>query len=194
MNFYSLPQPRQRMIAGLLLAGVAAAAAVLAVLPAMDHVRAREGAIRAAEADLARWQGIAASRAVLQAGMNDPEAAARSAALTLPASTEAQAAATVQATIRRILSDASADLKSIQPLESRSRGSLQESGVRIVALATQRQLDAALFAIEHSSPRLFVREANIQVSGATRRPGDVVEEPVLQVRLDVFAFALRETD
>ncbi|MFN3312441.1 MAG: type II secretion system protein GspM [Hyphomonas sp.] len=192
MNLYALPRSRQQLIAGLLLAGAAIVGAILVVLPGLDHVGAKHAAIRAAEADLVRWQGIAASRDVMLAAASDPETGSRSAALALPPLTDTQAAATVQAAIRRILLDAAADLKSIQPLETRSRGELQEAGVRIVALATQRQLDDTLFAIEHSSPRLFVREANIQMAGGSRRMGDAAEEPVLQVRLDVFAYAMRE--
>lgn len=192
MNLYSLPRNRQQLIAGLLLVAAAALIMLFAVLPALQHIEARRSAIAAAEADLARWQGIAASRDIMLAAEGDPETGARASALALPALTDAQSAATVQAAVRRTLSDAQADLKSIQPLEIRSRGHLQEAGVRVVAMATQRQLDDALFAIEHSSPRMFVREANIQMAAGNRRVGDVAEEPVMQVRLDVFAFALRQ--
>lgn len=192
MNLYALPRDRQRFIAGLLLSGAAIMAAVLVVVPGLEYAGTKHAAIRSAEADLARWRGIAASRDVMLTAASDPETGSRSAALALPSLTDTQAAATVQAAIRRILLDAAADLKSIQPLETRNRGELQEAGVRIVALATQRQLDDTLFAIENSSPRLFVREANIQMAGGSRRMGGASEEPVLQVRLDVFAYAMRE--
>lgn len=191
MNLYHLPRDRQRMLAAGLLALAIAAGAALAIAPVVDLVSAKQAAIRTAEAELGRWQGIAASREVMEAASTDPMAGTRSAMLALPASTDAQAAASVQASVRRAFSDASADLKSIQPLEARNRGGLQEAGVRVVALATHRQLQDTLFAIENSSPRMFIREANIQMAGGSRRMADDPEAPILQVRLDVFAYALK---
>ncbi len=59
-------------------------------------------------------------------------------------------------------------------------------------MATQRQLDDPLFALDHSNPRLFIREANFQLSSGSSRMGGEAQAPVLQVRLDVFAYALPE--
>jgi Type II secretion system (T2SS), protein M subtype b len=94
--------------------------------------------------------------------------------------------------VRRMLGDAGADLKSIQPLDARGAGSLREAGVRVIALATQRQLDDTLFALDNSNPRLFIREANFQLASGSSRDGESREAPVLQVRLDVYAYALPE--
>jgi hypothetical protein len=91
-----------------------------------------------------------------------------------------------------MLGDAGADLKSIQPLDARGAGSLREAGVRVIALATQRQLDDTLFALDNSNPRLFIREANFQLASGSGRDGESHEAPVLQIRLDVFAYALPE--
>lgn len=193
MNLYRLPRPRQQMIAAGLLAGALAVAAFGIAAPLMDVHASKKEAIRKGEAELARWRGIAASGEVMQAASTDPATNVRTSALALPASTDAQAAASVQAIVRRMLGDAGADLKSVQPLDSRMSGDLREAGVRVVALATQRQLDDTLFALDHSNPRLFVREANFQLaSGGTSRVGDKAQEPVLQVRLDVYAYALPE--
>jgi hypothetical protein len=153
----------------------------------------KRDAIRKGEADLARWRGIAASAEVMEAASNDPSANVRASALALPASTDAQAAASVQAMVRRTLANAGADLKSIQPLDARGAGLLREAGVRVVAVATQRQLDETLFAIDNSNPRLFVRDANFQLaSGGARTGSEQVQEPTLQIRLDVYAYALPE--
>lgn len=191
MNLYRLPRDRQRLLAGALFAATLAAAGVALVLPAAEFVMGKHAAIKTAEGELVKWQTIAASRDVMQAAVDNPAAGNRALALALPASTDAQAAASVQASVRRALSDAEADLKSIQPLEARNRGALQEAGVRVVALATHQQLQDTLFAIENSSPRMFVREANIQMAGGSRRMADEAEAPILQVRLDVFAYALK---
>lgn len=191
MNLYHLPRDRQRLFAAGLLALAIAAAAALAIAPVVELVSGKQASIEAAETELVRWQGIAASRDVMEAAASDPMAGSRSAALALPASTDAQAAASVQASVRRAFADASGDLKSIQPLEARNRGGLQEAGVRVVALATHQQLQDTLFAIENASPRMFIREANIQMAGGSRRSADDPDAPVLQVRLDVFAYALK---
>ena len=191
MNLYRLPRDRQRLLAGTLFAATLAAAGVALVLPAAEFVMGKHAAIETAEGELVKWQTIAASRDVMQAAVDNPAAGNSALALALPASTDAQAAASVQASVRRALSDAEADLKSIQPLEARNRGALQEAGVRVVALATHQQLQDTLFAIENSSPRMFVREANIQMAGGSRRMSDEAEAPILQVRLDVFAYALK---
>jgi general secretion pathway protein M len=193
MNFYSLPRTRQRQIAaGILVAALALTGLAIAA-PVASMVGEKRNAIRKGEADLARWRGIAASAEIMEAASNDPSANVRASAVALPASTDAQAAASVQAMVRRILANAGAELKSIQPLDARGAGLLREAGVRVVAVATQRQLDDTLFAIDNSNPRLFVRDANFQLaSGSARNGSDPVEEPVLQIRLDVYAYALPE--
>lgn len=193
MNFYSLPRARQRLVAGGLLVAALVVAGVAIGAPVASMVDEKREAIRKGEADLARWRGIAASAEVMEAASNDPSANVRASALALPASTDAQAAASVQAMVRRTLANAGADLKSIQPLDARGAGLLREAGVRVVAVATQRQLDETLFAIDNSNPRLFVRDANFQLaSGGARTSSDRVLEPMLQIRLDVYAYALPE--
>lgn len=193
MNFYSLPRARQRLLAGGLLVAALVVAGVAIGAPVASMVDEKRDAIRKGDADLARWRGIAASAEVMEAASNDPSANVRASALALPASTDAQAAASVQAMVRRTLANAGADLKSIQPLDARGAGLLREAGVRVVAVATQRQLDDTLFAIDNSNPRLFVRDANFQLaSGGARTGSDRVQEPMLQIRLDVYAYALPE--
>ncbi|HAY06121.1 MAG TPA: type II secretion system protein GspM [Hyphomonas sp.] len=192
MNFYALPQPRQRLIAvGLLVAALAVFSLGVAA-PVSDIVTGKQEAIRKSEAELARWQGIAASADTMRAAIDDPSANVRASAIALPASTDAQAAASVQAMVRRILGNAGADLKSVQPLDTRRTGSLREAGVRIVAVATQKQFDDALFALDHANPRLLVREANIQLASSGSRVAGEETAPMLQVRLDVYAYALSE--
>lgn len=190
MNLYSLPLAQQRLVAGAALVVTILLASFALALPVFDSITSKQKNITAAKAELVKWEGIVASRALMQAAIDDPAASGRATALALPISTDAQAAASVQAAVRRSLSDASAELKSIQPLEIRSRGTLRETGVRVVALATHEQLENTLFAIDNASPRMFVREANIQLAGGSRRLADQAEAPVLQVRLDVLAYAL----
>jgi hypothetical protein len=193
MNFYTLPRARQRLIAGGFLAAAIMVAGIAIGAPLAGMIAEKRQAIRKGEAELARWRGIAASADVMQAASTDPSANLRAAAIALPASTDAQAAASVQAMVRRILADAGADLKSIQPLDARGAGLLREAGVRVVAVATQRQLDDALFAIDNANPRLFVREANFQLaSGGARSRDEQPAATTLQIRLDVFAYAVPE--
>lgn len=192
MNLYSLPRDRQNLIAGGLLVTVLAIAAFVVAVPVSDMVAGKQTEIRKGEAELAKWRGIAASAEIMQGASNDRVANIRATTLALPASTDAQAAASVQAIVRRILQDAGADLKSIQPLDGKRAGDLREAGVRVIAMATQRELDDTLFALDHSNPRLFVREANFQLSSGSSRLTNDVQAPVLQVRLDVYAYALPE--
>jgi len=192
MNLYSLPRQRQQLIAAGLLAAALAIAGIAVAAPVADMIAKKQGDIRKGEADLAKWRGIAASAEVMKAASTDPAANLRTVALALPASTDAQAAASVQAMVRRMLGDAGADLKSIQPLDARGAGSLREAGVRVIALATQRQLDDTLFALDNSNPRLFIREANFQLASGSGREGESREAPVLQIRVDVYAYALPE--
>lgn len=191
MSLYSLPIPRQQMVAGALLVAAVLAAGLVIAAPVAGMVSARQESIRKGEAELARWRGIAASADIMAAASGDPAANVRAAALALPPSTDAQAAASVQAMVRRMLGDAGADLKSIQPLDSRGAGALREAGVRVITLATQKQLDDTLFALDNANPRLFVREANFQLASTSGLERDR-QAPVLQVRLDVYAYALPE--
>lgn len=192
MNVYTLPLARQRLLATGILAAFLAIAGFGIATPLADMVNVKREAIRKGEAELARWRGIAASAEVMRNATNDPSANVRASAIALPASTDAQAAASVQAMVRRILGDAGADLKSVQPLDPRRTGSLREAGVRIVAVATQRQLDDTLFALDHANPRLFIREANIQLASSGSGLAGEKTAPMLQVRLDVYAYALSE--
>lgn len=192
MNLYSLPRDRQNLIAGGLLVTVLAIAAFVVAVPVSDMVAGKQTEIRKGEAELAKWRGIAASAEIMQGASTDRVTNIRATTLALPASTDAQAAASVQAIVRRILQDAGADLKSIQPLDGKRAGDLREAGVRVIAMATQRELDDTLFALDHSNPRLFVREANFQLSSGSSRLTNDVQAPVLQVRLDVYAYALPE--
>ena len=192
MNLYGLPQNRQRLIAVSLLVAALAILGLGVAAPVSDIVTGKQEAIRKSEAELARWRGIAASGDVMRAAIEDPSAAVRAGAIALPASTDAQAAASVQAMVRRILDNAGADLKSVQPLDTRRTGNLREAGVRIVAVASQRQLDDTLFALDHANPRLFVREANIQLASSGSRVAGEETAPMLQLRLDVYAYALSE--
>lgn len=192
MNFYALPQSRQRLIAAGLLAAAFAILGIGIAAPISEIVTAKQESIRKSEAELARWRGIAASADTMRAAIDDPAANVRASAIALPASTDAQAAASVQAMVRRILGNAGADLKSVQPLDTRRIGNLREAGVRIVAVATQKQFDDTLFALDHANPRLFVREANIQLASSGSRVAGEETAPMLQVRLDVYAYALSE--
>lgn len=191
MSLYSLPRQRQQLVAAALLLAALLVAGLAVAAPVAGMVTTKQEEIRKGEADLARWRGIAASEGIMQAASADPAINVRAAALALPPSTDAQAAASVQAMVRRMLGDAGADLKSIQPLDSRGAGNLREAGVRVIALATQKQLDDTLFALDHSNPRLFVREANFQLASGAGADG-TRQAPVLQVRLDVYAYALPE--
>lgn len=190
MNLYALPQNRQRLIAVGFLAAALAVLAFGIAAPVANITTGKQEAIRKSEAELARWQGIAASADIMRGAIDDPSAAVRASAIALPASTDAQAAASVQAMVRRILDNAGADLKSVQPLDTRRTGNLREAGVRIVAVASQRQLDDTLFALDHANPRLFVREANIQLASSGSRVAGEEAAPMLQLRLDVYAYAL----
>lgn len=192
MNLYALPQDRQRLIAVGFLAAALSVLAFGIAAPVADIITGKQEAIRKSEAELARWQGIAASADIMRGAIDDPSAAVRANAIALPASTDAQAAASVQAMVRRILDNAGADLKSVQPLDTRRTGNLREAGVRIVAVASQRQLDDTLFALDHANPRLFVREANIQLASSGSRVAGEEAAPMLQLRLDVYAYALSE--
>jgi hypothetical protein len=192
MNLYTLPRERQKLIAASLLAGALALVGLAIAAPVSGMVSRKQEEISKSEAELAKWRGIAASAEIIQSASTDPAINLRAAALALPLSTDAQAASSVQAMARRILGDAGADLKSIQPLDSRGAGRLREAGVRVIFLATHRQLDDTLFALDHANPRLFVREANVQLASGGQSSAEGVETPVLQVRLDVFAYALPE--
>ncbi len=190
MNPYRLSRARQRLLAGAILLVVLGLVSVATALPAADLLSGRKASLEQAEQELARWQGVAASRSLIETAADDPALANRLAALALHTPSQTQAVSALQAHARRILVDAGTDLKSIQPLETRAPSGLPETGVRIVALATHKQFQDAVFALENASPRMFLREANIQVASGRRSAMDPDEETLLQVRLDIFAFVI----
>lgn len=189
MNPYRLPLFQQRLLASLMALLFAMVAAFAIGSPIADAYQSRTNAIAEKRQELTKWQAIAASRPALEAALAAANANSAMTSLTLPPSTEAQAAAGVQATLRRALLDAEADLKSIQPLEPKPAGAMRKVGVRVVALATHEQLQNALFTIDNATPRLFVSDANIQLASGSRRVVDTAEAPILQIRLDVYAYA-----
>ena len=105
MNLYTLSRKRQQALAIGLTMGVIALGSMLAITPVSEAIAARQDNIRKAEAELIKLQGIVASRDVMMAAMQDQAGTDRAGGLTLPVSTDAQAIGSVQATVRRALSD-----------------------------------------------------------------------------------------
>lgn len=192
MNVYALSPARQRLLAtGLFLAALVALF-FLIVQPVANAFSTQQTRIEKAEANLIKWQGVIASESDIIAAAAVINRDPRLERGTLRASSDTQAAAGLQSLVRKALINAGTDVRSSQILPADTAGDMRMVGVRVVYMANTEQLERAIMAVENSSPFLFMREADMQISAGSRRPGSEDEAPELQVRMDIFAFARTE--
>ncbi len=189
MNVHALSQAKQRWLALALLILAAVAAFLLIAQPVAHAFAAQRDRIETAQENLGKWQGVIASESEIIAAAAVINRDRRLERGTLMASSSTQAAAGLQSLVRKALIGAGADVRSSQILPADERGGLRMAGVRVVVMATSEQFERSITAIDNSTPYLFVREADIELSANSRRTGAKPEAPVLQVRLDIYAFS-----
>ena len=192
MNVHALPAARQRLLAGALLIGTLLVAWFLLVQPVANAFSTQQTRIEKAEADLAKWQGVIASESEIIAAASVINRDPRLEKGTLRASSDTQAAAGLQSLVRKALINAGTDVRSSQIMQADDAGKMRMVGVRVVFMADSEQLERAITAIDNSTPYLFVREADIQLSASSRRPTNTNEAPELQVRMNIYAFSRPE--
>jgi general secretion pathway protein M len=116
----------------------------------------------------------------------------------LRAQSATQAAAQLQANLRRILEEAGAEVESVQPLPSVAQGKLLRLGLRVELRAGIEPLSRILEAIERHTPRMTVRDALVAAprgggggarGGIREASAAGTDEPRLAVRLDVHGLA-----
>jgi general secretion pathway protein M len=189
MNVHALSPIRQKLLAIGLAMSAAACMIVVVGMPLVGLVQTQKREIEKAEAELANWQGIAASRDTMESAAAALAADEKIHEAVFQASSEAQATSGLQSLVRKALLDAGADVKSLQPLEARAGNGFHEVGVRVTAMANHEQFEDAISKLSAAKPSLVISGAQVQLSSISRRPVGQAVAPTLQIRLDVGAYA-----
>lgn len=189
MNLHAMPQARQQLLAACLAALAGTCLVATLGLPLSSMIQKQKQEIARAEADLAKWEGIIASREAMESVSASLNSDASAHSSIFQASSESQATSGLLSLVRKALQDAGADVKSLQPLQTHTSDGFQEVGVRVTAMASHDQFQDAITRLNAARPSLFVSGAQVQLSSSSRRQAGRPTAPILQIRLDVGAYA-----
>ncbi len=105
--------------------------------------------------------------------------------LLLPASSDAVASATLQSTVKALVTEGGSTLTTTEILPSQTEDNLRRVGIHVAFIANLPLLTAVLRGIETAHPRLFVD--NLDIHGEEKSGADAVD-PRLAVAFDVYGF------
>jgi general secretion pathway protein M len=116
--------------------------------------------------------------------------------LLLEGSSDALAAASLQAAMKGLVEEAGAKLTSAEMLQTTAEGNYRRVGIRVVFSGDLKLVTAVLRQVETSRPLLFVRNFDLHAGGAAASSDDAGEDGdsasagdgMLAVTLDVYGF------
>jgi type II secretion system (T2SS) protein M len=110
----------------------------------------------------------------------------------LQSTNEALAAAELQNRIKSAVEGAQGELRSTQILAVREEGPFRQAAVRGQIVVKLKALQRIFYQFESASPLLFLDNVEIRARGAQRNRG-VGDDPLLEVRFDLYAYLRRPT-
>lgn len=185
MSPYTLPHSQQRWIALAGLTVLVVLVAALLLVPIQSHFKQQNRRIESLRDEIVRWESVIASEPQLLAAQEDWERLADETAALIPSASGSQAAASVQAFVRRIFQAADIEIKSLEPVPAEDIGSVRRVGVRVVALTTAKQLDQILQQIWEHEPYLIIGSAQVKAGGSGRRLASEAHTPSFQIELEI---------
>lgn len=110
--------------------------------------------------------------------------------LTLSAESDGVAAAGLQKLVKAAIERAGGTLQSTQVKQARPDGGFRRVGLRVQMLGTVEALRQTLLTLEASQPLIYGESLELRARQQQRSNGkDVVEDRVLEIRLDVYSLA-----
>ncbi|HUN46506.1 MAG TPA: type II secretion system protein GspM [Stellaceae bacterium] len=181
------PLARRGLALAILLVLVGAVYAV-AVQPLIDDYRDTTQSIEQMSALLQRYQRVAANLAPLQAQLASVQQRQGAKDGFFAGANDTLVAAQLQGKLRTAVEAARGELKSTQVLPTEDDGKMRRITVRGQMASTLGAVQRVIYEIEASSPYLFVDNLNLRVRAAERRAEVPDQDPILDVRFDVYGY------
>jgi general secretion pathway protein M len=160
-----------------------------AIEPSLDSYREAQATIRSLRPVIERAGADTDGLAELKASVSRLKSRQNDAAGLLIGPNEAIAAAELQTRLKTLTESAKADLKSTQILAPHDDGSFRRITVRGQIFGSLAAVQRILYAVESSSPYLFLDAVEIRVTTGAARAGTAV--PSLDLRLDISGYMRR---
>jgi general secretion pathway protein M len=184
----SLPQWVGRLAALTLLLGLLGVSYLYVVAPVLAAYQNIDDSLEETSALLQRYEGVARTRDIYQARLDELTARLSGTGIYLSGGTDALAAAELQAHVRKAVDLHNGQLRSIQNLPARSDGDFRRLGVRVQFSASLSSFHTILYGLESAIPYLFVDNLDIHNRRANRRSAHENLDPHLTVRLDLSGY------
>ncbi|MDQ2090851.1 type II secretion system protein GspM [Marimonas arenosa] len=181
-----------RLLALILLAGVAAVLLFAVVLPLLDWRRDTQDELAHTRDMVNRLQRSSTSRDDYEAQIEALAQKIGESDLYIRGETEPLAAAAIQEHIKAIIASHGGGLRSMQSLESEEEGDVIRIRVRIVMNSSHVEFVNVLHALETSAPYLFVDALEVATSAGGRGALKNGGETKLAVDLVVYGYLLPE--
>jgi general secretion pathway protein M len=147
-----------------------------------------------------RYLSIAAGRPDLAHRLREIEAGVNLSELSYPAASDALTGASMQSTVKDLVSDAGGRLNSSQILAAVEESGFRRIAIRVQMVADVTSLQSILYELESRQPYLFIDNVTIRANRASRRrqvrrrsnrPEAIrpANEDELNIRFDVLGYA-----
>lgn len=194
MNPYALTRSQQKLLAVALLVLALFAAVTMICLPLQSQFADKTRRVSEMREQIMHWESIIASEADLRAAQQAFQNEPGNEQIFIPASSNSQAAASVQAFVRRVFQNADSDIKSLEPLPVQEFGTSHRVAVRVIAMVQQDQLDQILEQFWYHEPALGLETFQIKAGGSGRRVKTDDFQTSLQIDFTVFALMAPSDD
>jgi hypothetical protein len=159
--------------------------------PLLDAQREAHGTIERLRPLLQRASTVEREITALQAEIKQSKDQVNSPSGFLDSSNEAIAAAELQNRLKRAVEGANGDLRSVQVLPGQDDDGFRRVTVRGEILVGLAALQGILYDLEGSQPYLFLDHVEITERPDSHDPNAVADDPILDVRFDVFGYMRR---
>lgn len=187
MRFDPLPLARRGLALAILLILVGMVYAA-AVQPLVDDYRDTTQSIDQMSALLQRYQRVAGNLAPLQAELASVQQRQGAKDGFFTGANDTLVAAQLQGKLRTAVEAAHGELKSTQVLPAEDDGKMRRITVRGQMASTLGAVQRVIYELEASSPYLFVDNLTLRARAAERRAEVPDQDPILDVRFDVYGY------
>lgn len=187
MSPYNLPPSQQRRLALVILFVALLLSLLVVILPIRAGLAIQHQRLGDLKAQILKWERVIASGPGLDLAREEWARTAERHGVFIPTASDSQAAASLQAFVRRIFQNVGTDIKSLEPMPVQDVASIRRVGVRVIALANQAQLDQILEQAWHHEPALVLEAVTIKGAGSGRLVATGSDQPSLQIEFEIHA-------
>lgn len=160
---------RSRALAMVVTVAVAVATVVLTVVPLARQSLGHRERMEEAEATLARWRAIAATRAATEADLHAVRQQVAAYSGLFLGQTGAIASANMQSELKRRIEAAGGEVRSMQPSPATQEGMLERMEIKVDFVCPPFALPQLLANIENAQP--FLLPWQVSIGAAEAQPG-----------------------